>query len=82
MALLASAEGVDGIRGLYKRHVGSLLQWLAGSCQEWTMHSAEILQLSTVLTQSGKEASPHPSTAGFYTRPCPGRERLAGLRGG
>ncbi|XP_049644535.1 dynein axonemal assembly factor 5 [Suncus etruscus] len=53
VALLASAEGVDGIRGLYKRHVGSLLQWLAGSCQDWTMHSAEILQLSTVLTQSG-----------------------------
>ncbi|XP_007525181.1 dynein axonemal assembly factor 5 isoform X2 [Erinaceus europaeus] len=51
--LLAAAEGVDGSRGLYGQHVGPLLEGLITSAQDWTGYSAELLQLSVVLTQAG-----------------------------
>ncbi|XP_054992470.1 dynein axonemal assembly factor 5 [Sorex araneus] len=53
VALLATAEGVDGSQGLYGRHVGHLLEWLESSCQDWTVHSVGLLQFTVVVTHSG-----------------------------
>ncbi|XP_037362644.1 dynein axonemal assembly factor 5 [Talpa occidentalis] len=62
MDSLAKVEGVDGSQGLYGKHLSPLMEWLAGSHHEWTIHSAELLQFNVVVTQSGPalgEALPH-----------------------
>lgn len=62
MDSLAVAEGVDGSQGLYGKHLGSLMEWLAESHHEWTIYSTELLQFNVIVTQSGPalgEALPH-----------------------
>ncbi|XP_014651115.1 PREDICTED: dynein assembly factor 5, axonemal [Ceratotherium simum simum] len=59
---LAAVESVDSSQDLYREHVGPLMEWLAGSHHDWTVHSAELLQFNVVVTHSGPalgEALPH-----------------------
>lgn len=53
MAALAAVNGGDS-QDLYEEHVGPLLEWLAGSHHDWTIHSAELLQFNVLVTQAGE----------------------------
>ncbi|XP_003481014.1 dynein assembly factor 5, axonemal isoform X1 [Sus scrofa] len=53
LAALAAAEGVDGSQDLFREHLGPLLEWVAASHRDWTVHSAEVLLLDVVVTHSG-----------------------------
>ncbi|KAM5213583.1 dynein axonemal assembly factor 5 isoform 1-T1 [Hipposideros larvatus] len=52
MAALAAVNGGDS-QDLYQEHVGPLLEWLARSHHDWTVHSAELLQFNVLVTQAG-----------------------------
>ncbi|KAM5300602.1 dynein axonemal assembly factor 5 [Glossophaga mutica] len=59
---LAEAEGGGDSQDLYREHAGPLLEWLAGSQQDWTAHSPELLQFSALVTHAGPalgEVLPH-----------------------
>ncbi|XP_006167960.2 dynein assembly factor 5, axonemal [Tupaia chinensis] len=53
MDLLATVEQVNGSLDLYRKHMGSLMEWVTASHQDWTVHSAELMQFSIIVTQSG-----------------------------
>ncbi|XP_044603469.2 dynein axonemal assembly factor 5 [Equus asinus] len=53
MDALAAVESVDSSQDLYREHAGPLLEWLAASHHDWTVHSAELLQLDVVVTHAG-----------------------------
>lgn len=59
MDTLAAVQGVDGSQDLYREHAGPLLEQLAASHQDWTVHSAELLQFNVLLTHAG-ESPPRP----------------------
>ncbi|XP_072814359.1 dynein axonemal assembly factor 5, partial [Vicugna pacos] len=53
LATLAAVASMDSSLDLFREHTGPLLEWLAGSHQAWTIHSAELLQFDVVVTHSG-----------------------------
>ncbi|XP_032728744.1 dynein assembly factor 5, axonemal isoform X2 [Lontra canadensis] len=53
MDMLAAVQGVDGSQDLYREHAGPLLEQLAASHQDWTVHSMELLQFNVLLTHAG-----------------------------
>ncbi|XP_044931138.1 dynein axonemal assembly factor 5 isoform X2 [Mustela putorius furo] len=53
MDTLAAVQGVDGSQDLYQEHAGPLLEQLAASHQDWTVHSVELLQFNVLLTHAG-----------------------------
>ncbi|XP_062945575.1 dynein axonemal assembly factor 5 [Cynocephalus volans] len=53
MDSLATVENVNGSQDLYRKHMGPLMEWLTTSHEDWTMHSAELMQFLVVVTQSG-----------------------------
>ncbi|XP_016068440.1 PREDICTED: dynein assembly factor 5, axonemal [Miniopterus natalensis] len=62
MDMLATMESGGDSQDLYREHMGPLLEWLAGSQRDWTMHSPELLQFSVLVTHAGPalgEALPH-----------------------
>ena len=67
MDALAAVQEVDGSRGLYRAHAGPLLERLAASHHDWTIHSVELLQFMVVLTHAGEFP------------PCPGGFRPRGI---
>lgn len=52
--MLAVEENGGDSQDLYREHVGPLLEWLAGSHHDWTVYSAELLQLNVLLTHTGE----------------------------
>lgn len=54
MDALAEAEGGADSQDLYREHAGPLLEWLAGSQQDWTAHSPELLQFSALVAHAGE----------------------------
>ncbi|XP_032183582.1 dynein assembly factor 5, axonemal isoform X2 [Mustela erminea] len=53
MDTLAAVQGVDSSQDLYQEHAGPLLEQLAASHQDWTVHSVELLQFNVLLTHAG-----------------------------
>ncbi|XP_042777133.1 dynein axonemal assembly factor 5 [Panthera leo] len=62
MDALAAAQDIDGRQDLYREHAGPLVEWLAVSHHDWTVHSAELLQFIVVVNHAGPalgEVLPH-----------------------
>ncbi|XP_045316655.1 dynein axonemal assembly factor 5 isoform X2 [Leopardus geoffroyi] len=62
MDALAAAQDIDGRQDLYREHAGPLVEWLAASHHDWTVHSAELLQFVVVVNHAGPalgEVLPH-----------------------
>ncbi|XP_053069581.1 dynein axonemal assembly factor 5 isoform X2 [Acinonyx jubatus] len=62
MDALAAAQDMDGRQDLYREHAGPLVEWLAASHHDWTVHSAELLQFVVVVNHAGPalgEVLPH-----------------------
>ncbi|XP_053749812.1 dynein axonemal assembly factor 5 isoform X2 [Panthera pardus] len=62
MDALAAAQDIDGRQDLYREHAGPLVEWLAASHHDWTVHSAELLQFIVVVNHAGPalgEVLPH-----------------------
>ncbi|XP_025719453.2 dynein axonemal assembly factor 5 isoform X1 [Callorhinus ursinus] len=62
MDALAAVQDVDGSQDLYREHVGPLMEWVAASHHDWTIHSVELLQFNVVVTHAGPalgEVLPH-----------------------
>uniref|UniRef100_A0A452TIB1 Dynein axonemal assembly factor 5 n=2 Tax=Ursus maritimus TaxID=29073 RepID=A0A452TIB1_URSMA len=62
MDALAAVQDVDGSQALYREHVGPLMERLAASHHDWTVHSVELLQFDVVVTHAGPalgEVLPH-----------------------
>ncbi|XP_030157438.1 dynein assembly factor 5, axonemal isoform X2 [Lynx canadensis] len=62
MDALAAAQDIDGHQDLYREHAGPLVEWLAASHHDWTVHSAELLQFVVVVNHAGPalgEVLPH-----------------------
>jgi len=62
MDALAAVQDVDGSQDLYREHVGPLMEWVAASHHDWTVHSVELLQFNVVVTHAGPalgEVLPH-----------------------
>ena len=51
MDTLAVVQDVDGSQDLYREHVGPLMERLAASHHDWTIHSVELLQFDVVVTR-------------------------------
>lgn len=49
-----AAVGGGGRQDLYREHLGPLLEGLAGSHHDWTVHSAELLQFSVLVARAGE----------------------------
>ena len=60
MEALAVVQDVDGSQDLYREHVGPLMERLAASHHDWTIHSVELLQFDVVVTHAG-EFPPGPA---------------------
>lgn len=58
MDTLATMESGGDSQDLYREHMGPLLEWLAGSQRDWTVHSPELLQFSVLVTHAGEPPSP------------------------
>lgn len=54
MDALAAVQDVDGSQDLYREHVGPLMERLAASHHDWTVHSVELLQFDVVVTHAGE----------------------------
>ena len=54
MDALAAAQDIDGRQDLYREHAGPLVEWLAASHHDWTVHSAELLQFVVVVNHAGE----------------------------
>ncbi|XP_007941344.1 dynein axonemal assembly factor 5 [Orycteropus afer afer] len=50
---LATVEGCDGPQDVYRKHMGALMEWVTASHRDWTVHSPELAQFSTLLTRAG-----------------------------
>uniref|UniRef100_A0ABI7W900 Dynein axonemal assembly factor 5 n=1 Tax=Felis catus TaxID=9685 RepID=A0ABI7W900_FELCA len=62
MDALATAQDIDGRQDLYREHAGPLVEWLAASHHDWTIHSSELLQFVVVVNHAGPalgEVLPH-----------------------
>ncbi|XP_030888045.1 dynein assembly factor 5, axonemal, partial [Leptonychotes weddellii] len=62
MDALAAVQDVDGSQDLYREHMGPLMEWVAASHHDWTVHSVELLQFNVVVTHAGPalgEVLPH-----------------------
>ncbi|KAF0882892.1 DAAF5 factor, partial [Crocuta crocuta] len=62
MDALAAAQDMDSSQDLYREHAGPLMEWLAASHLDWTVHSAELLQFTVLLAHAGPalgEVLPH-----------------------
>ncbi|XP_025779024.1 dynein assembly factor 5, axonemal [Puma concolor] len=62
MDALATAQDINGRQDLYREHAGPLVEWLAASHHDWTVHSAELLQFVVVINHAGPalgEVLPH-----------------------
>ncbi|XP_021496379.1 dynein axonemal assembly factor 5 isoform X2 [Meriones unguiculatus] len=53
MDTLAEVEDIPSSQDLFRKHVGALLERLTASHGEWTVHSAQLLKFTVVLTQAG-----------------------------
>ena len=54
MDALATAQDIDGRQDLYREHAGPLVEWLAASHHDWTIHSSELLQFVVVVNHAGE----------------------------
>lgn len=54
MDALAAVENGGNSQDLYREHVSPLLEWLAGSHHDWTVHSAELQQFNVLVTHAGE----------------------------
>ncbi|XP_044903998.1 dynein axonemal assembly factor 5 isoform X3 [Felis catus] len=52
MDALATAQDIDGRQDLYREHAGPLVEWLAASHHDWTIHSSELLQFVVVVNHA------------------------------
>ncbi|XP_072692728.1 dynein axonemal assembly factor 5 isoform X2 [Canis lupus baileyi] len=62
MDALATVQEVNSRQDLYREHIGPLVEWLAATQNDWTVHSVELLQLTVVVTHAGPalgEVLPH-----------------------
>ncbi|XP_037669977.1 dynein assembly factor 5, axonemal [Choloepus didactylus] len=50
---LAAVENVAGSQGLFRKHLGPLMERLTPSQGDWTIYSPELAQFSVVVTQAG-----------------------------
>ncbi|XP_036095862.1 dynein assembly factor 5, axonemal [Molossus molossus] len=53
MDALAEVESGGGSQDLYRAHLGALLEWLAESQRDWTVHSPELLQFIVLVAHAG-----------------------------
>ncbi|XP_066198253.1 dynein axonemal assembly factor 5 [Saccopteryx leptura] len=62
MDMLAAVDSGGDSQDLYREHVGPVLERLAESQRDWTVHSPELLQFCVLVTHAGPalgEALPH-----------------------
>lgn len=61
MDALAAVDSGGDSQDLYRDHTGPLLERLAASQHDWTVHSAELQQFNVLVTHAGESPETHPS---------------------
>lgn len=58
MDALAEVDNGGDSQALFRDHTGPLLEWLAASQHNWTVHSPELRQLHVLVTHAGERPPP------------------------
>lgn len=80
MDALAAVDSGGDSQDLYRDHTGPLLERLAASQHDWTVHSAELQQFNVLVTHAGEPPRnvPRPGLG----PPAPRRAEVFGMSQG